>query len=469
MELLTNKIKAIIIYSLALASFGSTGYCQIQKPGKIEIGKKIIFHSKFLNESRELLIYSPTSNSSKKLNYPVIYLFDAESLFIPAIGAINFLNYSSYLPQMPEAYIVGIVNTRRDRDMPVPQEIEKTAGIQNFYSFLSQEVVPFINKNFSTSGLNILAGHSQGALFVTHAALQNPKLFAFVVALDAPMEVTKSVKELYSKKLLQTCGLKYVSVESLYGWKNSVKPGNDCLTFLQVFISGESHETMPYKGLYEGLRALFNDYWPPDKDLPLRELSSYYGSLEKKYGVRYPIPSKVLLESAKQNIGQSKKAIALELLSENERLYGPGKMSRQLIARAGAIMKAPDERVDYALSQPSPSDEEVRRYLGKWSGVVKVPGGTDTPIEWELQKISGRYLMKSNVMKQFKTKSDFLYINEKKELVWGRKHDGGGLYISIGQLSADGLMITGTEDLIGFEFPPDMPAFEKNTFIYKKL
>lgn len=462
-------MKAIAIYSLVLASFGSTGYCQIQNSGKIEIGKKVILHSKILDESRELFIYSPSPNSSKKASYPVIYLFDAESLFIPTVGVVNFLNYCSYLPQMPEAYIVGIVNTKRDRDMPVPQEIDRTDGAHNFYLFLSQEVVPYVNKYFSTSGLNILVGHSQGGLFVTHAALQNPKLFSFVVAMDAPIDVTKSVEQFYSNKLLQSCGLKYVSVKRLYGWKEETKPANDCLTFSQINIQDENHETMPYKGLYEGLRYLFNDYLPPAKDLSLQKLSTYYDSLKKKYKVLYPIPSKVLLESAKQNIGQSNKAIALELLIENEMFYGPSQINRQLLTKAYAIAKATDERVTYALSHPSPSDEEMQPYLGKWSGVVMVPGGTDTPIDWEIKKVEETYLMESDVMKQFKSKSDFLYINEKKELVWGRKHDGGGIYMSIGQLSPDGLMITGTEDLIGFEFSPDMPAFKKNTFIFKKL
>lgn len=460
-------MKAIAIYSLVLVSFGSTGYCQIQNSGKIEIGKKINIHSNIFNESRQLFIYNPGPDSSKKTSYPVIYLFDAESLFIPAVGAVNFLNYSSYLPQMPEAYIVGIVNTKRDRDMPVPQEIEKTEGAQNFYLFLSQEVVPYVNKNFSTSGLNILVGHSQGGLFVTHAAVQNPRLFPFVVAMDAPMDVTKSVEQFYLEKLLQSCGLKYVSVKRLFGWKEEIKAGNDCLTFSQIIIRDENHETMPYKGMYEGLRYLFNDYLPSAKDLPLYKLYAYYDSLEKKYNVTYPIPSKVLLESAKQNIGQSNKVIALDLLNENEKIYGPGQISRQLLTRANAIVNAPDERVTYALSQPSPSDEEVQPYLGMWSGVLSVPGGTDLQIDWEIKKVAGKYLMESDAMKQFKFKSDFLYINEKKELVWGRKHDGGGIYISIGKLSADGLMITGTEDLIGFEFPPNMPAFKRNTFIFK--
>jgi hypothetical protein len=462
-------MKALFIYSLILVSYVSTGYGQIQNPVKIEIGERVIIHSNILNESRELLIYSPKTSSSKKMNYPVIYLLDAESLFIPAAGAINFLNYSSSLPQMPEAYIVGIVNTKRDRDMPVPQEIEKSNGAQNFYLFLSQEVVPYINKNLSTNGLNILAGHSQGGLFATYSAVQNSKLFPFIIAMDAPMTVTKSVEQFYSKKLQESCGLKYVSVERIYGWGDKIKPDSTCLFFSQVIIQNESHETMPYKGLYEGLKILFNDYWPPSKDLSLQKLSAYYDSVAQKYKVPYPVPSKVLLESAKQNIGQSNKTISLELLNENEKVYGQNQMSRELLVKANAITKAPDERVAKALSHPSPTDEEVTPYLGKWTGVVKVPGGTDMQIDWEIKKTVGKYIMESELMKQLKTKSDFLFVNEKKELVWGRKHDGGGIYISIGQLSADGLKITGTEDLIGFEFPPNMPAFEKNTFEFKKL
>ena len=352
--------------------------------------------------------------------------------------------------------------------MPVPQKIEKTTAVQNFYQFLSQEVTPYINKNFATSGLNILAGHSQGGLFVTYAALQNPALFPFVVAMDAPMAVTKSVEQAYAKQLMQSCGLKYVSIEAVYGWKDAVRPEGNCLDFSRLVITGESHETMPYKGLYEGLKMLFNDYWPSSKDLPLQKLEAYYTSLQTKYKVSYPIPARVLLESAKQNIGQSNKAIALELLNEYEKVYGSGTQSEQLRTKANALAKSPDERVASALTHASPSDEEIKPFLGKWSGVVKVPGGTDTEIDWEVKKVQGKYLMESDVMKQFKTQSDFLYVNEKKELVWGRKHDGGGVYLSLGQLSADGTMITGTEDLIGFAFPPDMPPFKKNTFSFKR-
>lgn len=462
-------MKAIFFCTFVFFAFTHIGFSQSKNSKKIEVGERITFYSKILNESRELFIYSPKNKSGNKLTYPVIYLFDAQSLFVPTVGAVEFLNYSSYLPQMPEAYIVGIVNTNRNRDMPVPQEIEKTSGAKNFFLFLSQEIIPYINKIFSASGLNILVGHSQGGLFVTYAAVQNPGLFPFVIALDAPMTVTKSVEEFYSKKLIKNCSMKYVSLESLYGWGNSIKKENNCFNFLQIKVEGESHETMPYKSVYDGLKFLFNDYLPSVQDWTLKEIREYYDSLAKKYQVTYNIPSLVLLESAKQNIGQSKKTIAIELIGENDKIFGYSSLSRQLLAKANAISKEPDERVSYNLSHPPPDESAIKPFLGKWSGTVIVPGGTDTDIDWEIIKVKDGYQMIADVMKQFKSKSDFLYVNDKKELVWGRKHNGGGIYISVGKLSKDGLTISGTEDQIGFDLPKDMPPFKVNTFEFRKL
>lgn len=457
-------MKILIILLLPYYSFS-----QHTTKTKLEIGERIYFYSKILNEDRELYIYTPTSSNSSSKSYPVIYLLDAESLFFATAGALKFMNYSSSMPQMPEAYIVGIVNTNRNRDMPMPQEIEKTEGANNFYSFLATEIVPFINKKHLTTGLNILIGHSQGALFATYATLNNPNLFQFTVALDAPMGVVKSVEQSYTKKISETCNIKYVSVKSRYGWDPGFKPTGNCLTYTQLNIENESHETMPYKGFYEGLKVLFNDYIPPVRDLSLQEIITYYKSLEKKYHFLYPLPSKVLLESARQNIGQSKKRTAIELINENNRLYGVSEFSKQLSEKAIKIVKGPDERVTFSLAHPSPDEKAIQPFLGNWSGILYVPGGTNTTIDWVIKIVNGKYQMESDVFKQFKTISDFLYINENNELVWGRKHEGGGIYISTGKLSTDGMKITGTEELIGFDFPPEWPAFKANTFEYKKL
>ena len=65
--------------------------------------------------------------------------------------------------------------------------------------------------------------------------------------------------------------------------------------------------------------------------------------------------------------------------------------------------------------------------------------------------------------------SDFLLVTATNNLSWARKHDGGGIYLSIGKLSYDGQTITGTEDLIGFKMPEVIPPFEPNTFEFRKI
>jgi uncharacterized protein involved in tolerance to divalent cations len=459
----------LFIILLAVLICAHPCYSQDSTFQKNGFGRRINIQSKMLNENRQIFVFEPTALKNSKTKYPVIYLLDGEALFLTMVSAVQFMNSGTSMPGMPEAYVVGIINSERSRDMPVPQEIINTNGASNFFSFITKEIIPYINEHYAVSGLNIIAGHSQGALFATYAAFQKPSYFQFIIALDAPMEVSKQVEQLYIQKMLQNCRLKYASITSKYGWNEKISADSNCVHFKQIRIENETHETLPYKGIYEGLKFLFNDYLPPVADWPLSRLSAYYSSLEKKYGVPYPIPAKVLLESAKQNAAQSEKSNATALLQLHDKIYGETQYSKMLKTKTNAIDKEPDKRVAFSLAQPSPSDKAIQPYLGKWSGIVRVPEGTDVDIDWEIKKINGRYIMESDIMKQFKLQSDFLYINDKQELVWGRKHEGGGIYISVGRLSENLQKLTGTEDLIGFEFPEGMPLFRLNTFEFSKV
>ncbi|MBA4849220.1 alpha/beta hydrolase [Emticicia sp. BO119] len=433
---------------------------------KIEIGERISFFSKTLNENRELLIYSPKSAEKSNSTYPVIFLFDAESLFNTVVGTLCFMNYSSSLPQMPEAYIVGIVNKNRSRDMPTPQDFSSSREVQKFNDFISKELLPFISKKLKSSGMNILIGHSQGALFATYLAIQNPTMFQFTLALDVPMSVSKTLETDFSNKLSHNCNQKYISVKAIYGWDSDIQ--HQCNNHRQISIINESHETMPLKGVYEGLKILFEDYLPKDKDLPLEKIKNYYAGLSAKYQINYSMPALILLESAKQHIGQSDKKEALDLLLTHDKMYGANEKSMRLRKDVDAITTGPDERVTEAINHASPSANEITPFLGKWSGRVKVPNGEDMLIDFEIKHLNNKYVMQSTIMNSFKINSDFLFVNEKKQLVWGRKHDGGGVYYSIGDLVNDGRKLIGTEDLIGFVFPKEMPKFIINTFEFIK-
>ena len=433
--------------------------------------KIITLHSVVLNEDRIINIYSPpgAKDGGGNIKYPVLFLFDAESLFQPLVGAVNFMQYSSSLPQLPECYIVGITNTKRERDMPVPQNFQSTNGAKQFYTFLSTELLPFVKKHYQTSGLNVLIGHSQGGLFVTYAALRNTDLFPFVVALDAPIDVDSSLQKDLEQKMTGKCTLRYFSAETIFGWSKDFPADNSCMNFTKLKITGETHETMPYKGMYEGLKFLFKEHVPMKKDLSLTELQLYYQDLATKYGCVYNIPSAVLLNSASQKIGSSHKKDALALLNYHEKLYGHQLRAATLSEKASAITKDPDSRIDHYLKSSSPGEEAIKPFLGKWKGTVFVPGGNDMSVYYEIKKLNGKYTMTSRINDAFNSSADFLLVQDNQELHFGRIHNGGGIYLSIGKLSSDGTSLTGTEDLIGFDFPKDFPPFKMNRFEFKKL
>lgn len=460
------QVRLLFLLTLLLGLLKSDLYSQ-KMPGV----DTITLHSGILKEDRTLYIYTPPSAKTSRhdLKYPVLFLFDAETLFLPLAGAVNFMNHGSSLPQIPECFIVGIPNTNRSRDMPVPQEIKLTNGAENFYQFLASELLPYMNGHYDVSGLNVLIGHSQGGLFVTYSALKNPAIFPFILALDAPIDVNPIVQKDFEQQMYGSCKLRYFSAERLFGWSKDFPVKESCLVFSRHIIEDETHETMPYKGMYEGLKFLFKEYLPVQKDLSLPALKMYYQGLAEKYNCKYDIPSAVLLNSAREKIGASKKNEAIAILLYHDELYGTGRRTKDLLAKANAISREPDARIDNYLNAPSPAEEVIKPFLGKWAGTVFTPGGSDMSIRWEIKNVNGRYTMVSRINDDFNSSSDFLLVPGKNELIFGRKHNGGGIYLSEGKLSGDGSILAGTEDLIGFDFPKDFPAFQKNKFEFKKV
>lgn len=455
---------------IAIALSFSFAYAQQIDSSNIEIGKVLLIHSSILKEDRKINIYFPKSYPFGKLNYPVLYVLDAGALFVPTVGAVQFMNYASYVGQIPEAIVVGILNTNRDRDMPVPQKFMKTDGAKNFLSFITQELIPFVNTHYPVNGLNILIGHSQGGLFATYAGLEEPKTFRFVLSLDAPMTIVPEVLNTFRQRMKQSSLLHYYSAETLYGWGNALSDGFSSQDYSQIKIENETHETMPYKGIYEGLRFFFKEHVPGMNDLSLPSLQGYYSSLSKKYSCDYSIPEKILINKAMpMMIGRLKKKESIELIEYYESVYGRNTISQRMTVKANAITAAPDERVEYYLNLPNPSAESLKPFLGKWKGTLFVPGGMNTDIEWTVQRNDGKYFIEALIMNEFKLKNDFLSVINNREIHWGRKHQGGGIYLSKGKLSNDGLSMQGTEDLIGHFLSEGEPKFIQNSFQFEKI
>jgi predicted alpha/beta superfamily hydrolase len=139
----------------------------------IKIGIKDSLQSKNLNENRQLIINLPRDYDTSNNTYPVLYVLDGnESGLLDAIEATHELG--------AVFIIVAIPNTDRDRDMmplSTPTYEVENPGAENFLSFIGNELIPHIEKNYRSNGKRTIRGRSLSGLFVMYAFLGKPELF----------------------------------------------------------------------------------------------------------------------------------------------------------------------------------------------------------------------------------------------------------------------------------------------------
>jgi predicted alpha/beta superfamily hydrolase len=157
----------------------------------VVIGKVTHIRSYVLNEERTLFISKPAGYEDGAERFPVLYLLDGETHFRFTSGIVEFLAANDRIPEMLVVAIASGSFTQRTRDLTPPSsaEIDKrfhpsSGGADAFLSFLTGELVPFVEKTYRTRPYRVLAGHSLGGLFAIHALAANRKFFNAYVAID---------------------------------------------------------------------------------------------------------------------------------------------------------------------------------------------------------------------------------------------------------------------------------------------
>lgn len=139
----------------------------------IKIGVKDSIQSKILDEKRQLIVNLPKEYNISNITYPVLYVLDGnETGLLDAITATRKLR--------TEFIIVAIPNTKRDRDMmplSTPTYEVTNPGAEYFLSFIGNELIPYIEKNYRSNGKRTIRGRSLSGLFVMYAFLEKPELF----------------------------------------------------------------------------------------------------------------------------------------------------------------------------------------------------------------------------------------------------------------------------------------------------
>ena len=269
---------------------------------KVVIGKEVNLKSKILNEKRTMLIYLPDNYLISGKKYPVLYLLDGGFHFHHTSGIVQFLSAQDIIPEM---IVVAITNVDRNRDFSPTHEdrIPTSGGAGKFLSFLTEELIPYIDQNYRTQDFDLLVGHSFGGTFATYALLEKPDVFEAYIAISPYLHYDNQylIKQAETKimsdydknvQFFMTLGDEPAYVPSLTKLESIIEiksPKNFDFTYIQM--KDEDHGSVPHLSIYNGLQAIYSDWQVPRETFieGLASIEKHYKKISKKYGTKLEV------------------------------------------------------------------------------------------------------------------------------------------------------------------------------------
>lgn len=331
-----------IIYTILITLCTSTIFGQ-----KIARVENVKIQSKVLNQEREILIYTPIDYDWRVNEYfNVIYVFDCQNreFFDYTSSMISFLtdNTKSFI-------IVGITSPYNEKldyarnndllpDLQTKESIDRygkySGNADNFFDFVSTEVISYVDKNYRTLNSRLAIGHSLSASFVLYSFTKKSDLFDNYVAIspnlayDNDKLANQIVNFDYSKIIKPT--LLYLSNanEGMDYWQEWKPARNKVYDFfnhtlenknLKVQI-GEFPENNHRNTFPPSLNKALNYYFNEIYDLQEKQLSP------KEYEVTIRVKAlnkkdSIYITGNQDNLGNwNPKKIKMEKISDIERM-----------------------------------------------------------------------------------------------------------------------------------------------------
>jgi predicted alpha/beta superfamily hydrolase len=175
-----------------------------------------------LDENRPLLVHLPPGYRESTESYPVLYLLDADeprtnggSSFDTIAKRVDTMS----LEGIPPMIVIGIVNTHRSRDMlPIKSAVNPDGGgADRFLVCLSEQIVPYVDGNFRTTGERILYGEADSGLFAINALLENPDLFSGYITSSPTIGHCPTVLRIKAEQLFRERSSLETSLFVIYG------------------------------------------------------------------------------------------------------------------------------------------------------------------------------------------------------------------------------------------------------------
>ena len=320
-------MKKTVLIALLLAVWLNAALAQTDN--NFVIGENVSFESSILGEERDIIVYLPPAYNFSETKYPVLYLLDGRAHFHHASGIVQFLAAQGLIPQ---TIVVAVVNTDRNKDF-TPTKLSQqpqSGGAEKFAAFFTDELFPFVKRNYRSSSYKILMGHSLGGTFATYTMLNYPEMFNAYISVspylmyDNNLMVRETEKKLKKKydgvKYFMTVGNEPPYFEALdYFAKTLETRSPKGFEFEYSKYLDDNHGSVPHLSIYNGLLFIFSAWKLRIETFNegLVAIDKHYKKLSKEYSSDIKTPENTINLLGYSYLRNNDFAKAVEIFKEN--------------------------------------------------------------------------------------------------------------------------------------------------------
>jgi predicted alpha/beta superfamily hydrolase len=268
------------------------------------------FDSYKLDGPRRLKIQLPRDyDANTEKVYPIVVVLDANYLFEPVAGNVDFFGYWE---DMPESIVVGIMQGDSRYDdcsyddtnfMPADQGAD-------FFEFIGLELIPYIDDNYRTAKFVIAVGHDFTANFINYYLFKDPPLFNGYINLSPdlapmmderlPQRIPSVESKIFYYLATGTDDIKDL-MEISENLNRTLKPlESDNFKYYYDNFEGATHYSLVARAIPSAMEKIFSIYRPISKqeftDVLMKletpvdlYLMDKYNTIEELFGITNPI------------------------------------------------------------------------------------------------------------------------------------------------------------------------------------
>lgn len=227
--------------------------------GQPNIKYTVSVQSEHLNSQENIQVYLPKSYNEENKKYPVLYILDGQWFFLNGVAVQETLRGDGLMPEM---IVIGVdFKSRSYHDSLHSNHWDALS------KYIQEELPSFVDQNYRTTEDRVVFGWENPSFMVCEFLFQeNPKFSGFISSNggyveDEMLEAFQSYegKQLYlylanSKKDIYTVRSSDETAEKLKG------ESLNNLTWKYSYFNEETHESLAYTSLYQGLRFYYHNY-----------------------------------------------------------------------------------------------------------------------------------------------------------------------------------------------------------------